>query len=176
MKQHQHSYSNITYLRACPAFFRAFSSPMSHHVPSLSSFKNRPGGSSRRIRRTMSLAMWAFSSLRVLGLRYVDFMLPMMVRNWTLPGWALMRPPRPDRTSLGLGTSMGPMPRGKTSLVGGGIDRVLPPPPPPLGWDGELLAISDEVVLSKINCAVIPRLLPGADAYAGANEGGSEGK
>mmetsp|Transcript_20789 Transcript_20789/g.59576 ORF Transcript_20789/g.59576 Transcript_20789/m.59576 type:complete len:222 (-) Transcript_20789:322-987(-) len=109
---------------ACPTFFRAFSSPMSHHVPSLSSLRNRPGGSSRRIRRTMSLAMCAFSSFRVLGLRYVDFMLAMMVRNWTLPGWALIRPPRPDRTSLQLGVSMGPMPRGKTSLLGGGMERV----------------------------------------------------
>ena len=118
--------SGASSLRAWPTFFRAFSSPISHHVPSLSSLRNLPGGSNLRIRRTMSLAMCAFSSFRVLGLRYVDFIPAMMVRNWTLPAWALIRPPRPDRTSLQFGTSMGPMPRGKTSLLGGGTERAPP--------------------------------------------------
>lgn len=107
--------------RACPVFLIAFASPTSYHLPSaFSIFKNLPGGFIVRMSFTMPAAMWAFSSFFVVGARYAFFLLRIKSRNFTFPTWLLMRPPRPHRTSLTFGSSIGPMPFGGTFSTGRG--------------------------------------------------------
>jgi len=114
---------------ACPVFLMALASPMSYHIPDpFSSFRNLPAGSIVRMSWTMPAAMCAFWSFLVVGARYSFFFLWMTSRNCTFPGWLLIRPPRPQRTSFTFGSAMGPMPFGGTVRTGRGcaVDLLWP--------------------------------------------------
>mmetsp|Transcript_2915 Transcript_2915/g.8183 ORF Transcript_2915/g.8183 Transcript_2915/m.8183 type:complete len:266 (-) Transcript_2915:110-907(-) len=114
---------------ACPDFLIAFWSPMSNQSPvSLSSFRKRPGGSMLRISRTILAAMWAFSSFSVDLARYIFFRDCTISRNWMFPACELILPPRPHSTSLMLGSTIGPMPRGGTTISGRGLAVDFLPP------------------------------------------------
>lgn len=109
---------------ACPAFFQALTSPISKYMPALlgSSFRNRPGGVKLRICATKRAATCAFSNLRVRGSRYSRLYSSTRTRNVMFPGWLLMRPPRPQRTSFSLRSEMMPPWLGSTLTRGGGMD------------------------------------------------------
>ena len=106
------------------SLFQALTSPISKYMPALlgSSFRNRPGGFALRICATKRAATCAFSNLRVRGSRYSRLYSSTMTRNVMFPGWLLMRPPRPQRTSFSLRSEMMPPWLGSTLTRGGGMD------------------------------------------------------
>ncbi|KAL7525600.1 hypothetical protein ACHAWF_001662 [Thalassiosira exigua] len=131
---------------ACPAFFHARSSPISTHNPVCgSSFKNRPGGCRARTSEAIWAAMRAFSTFLVRGSRYSRFSESTALRKRTLPGWELIRPPRPERTSWGWGVRTGPRCPGGTLGTGDSwlsSSRLAAPAGPPASEGGGASALT----------------------------------
>lgn len=137
-----------------------------------SSFRNRPDGLALRICATKRAATCAFSNLRVRGSRYSRLYSSTMTRKVMFPGWLLIRPPRPQRTSFSLSSEMMPPWLGSTKTRGGGMD-----PPFALGillWWRERVISQWRKVVNRGLSGLAGRLGPGSrDGEGGAERVGS---